>query len=354
MAKLILDNGKIIGDYSKPYVVAELGSNHNGDMELAKKMIKQAKDAGCDCVKFQSWTKDTIFSKKVYDDNYFLNDDYRNRSDYTLEEIVDKFSISDDQLLDMKKYCDEIGIDCTSTPFSKHEVDYLVDVLKVPFIKIASMDLNNYPFLEYIAKKRCTIVLATGLSDLYEVDKAVRTIEEAGNNKICLLHCISVYPPEMKDIHLNNINTLRAMYPEYPIGFSDHTLGTAIPLASVALGVCMIEKHYTLDKNMFGWDHKVSANFEEMKTITIESNNIFEAMGSTRRVVSDAEMTKRNAFRRSIVAAKDIQAGEIIEEDMIAYKRPGTGIAPEYSCMIIGKTAKKDIKFDSMIDINDF
>src|SRR5690606_11888881 len=200
--------------------------------------------------------------------------DYRNRTDHTLESIVEEYSISEEELLQMKKYADEIGIDCTSTPFSKKEVDFLVDVLDSPFIKVASMDLNNYPFLQYIASKARPMVLSTGLSELYEIDKAIRTIENAGNLNIVILHCISIYPPKDEQVNLNNIDTLRTIYPKYPIGFSDHTLGTSIPLASTVKGVCLIEKHFTLDKNMEGWDHKVSANPEEMQIICSETKRI--------------------------------------------------------------------------------
>lgn len=352
MATLKLNNDKIIGDGYEPYIIAELGSNHNGDMELAKKLILQAKEAGCDCVKFQSWSKDTVFSRKVYDDNYFLNDDYRNRDDYTLEEIVEEFSISENELIDMKKLCDEIGIDCTSTPFSRREVDVLTDIMHVPFIKIASMDLNNYDFLEYIAKKGTPIVISTGLSDLSEIDKAIKTIEKF-HNKISILHCISIYPPEMKDINLNNIKMLKSVYPEYTVGFSDHSIGTSIPLAAIALGSCIIEKHFTLDKEMFGWDHKVSADFKEMEEICSESKNIFYALGTTRRIVSNAELKKREAFRRSIVSARDIKAGEVITRDMLDLKRPGTGLEPEKLDFVVGRTAKKDIKFDQLLTEED-
>lgn len=353
MADIKLTNGKIIGDYKQPYIIAELGSNHNGDMNIARQLIEQAKKAGCDCIKFQSWSKDTIFSKKVYEENYFLEDDYRDRDDYTLEEIVDEFSISENELLEMKKICDELEIDCTSTPFSQKEVDFLVDVMKVPFIKVASMDLNNYDFLEYIGKKKVPILISTGLSEMSEVDQAIRTIERTGNTDICILHCISIYPPRMEDINLNNILMFRNAYPDYPIGFSDHTIGTSIPLASVALGACVIEKHFTLDKNMFGWDHKVSADFDEMKTIVDESKNIHLAMGSCRKKVGSMEIKKREAFRRSIVASRKILCGHIITRDDLDLKRPGTGLAPEYIDLVIGRKAKRDIEYDQLISMED-
>ena len=157
--KIKLTNKKEVFNFCKPYVIAELGSNHNGDMEIAKKLIQEAKESGADCVKFQSWTKDTIFSKKKYQDNFFISDDYRNRTDFTLEEIVEAYSISEKELLEMKNFANKLEIDITSTPFSKREVDFLVNKLDSPFIKVASMDLNNYPFLEYIAKKNKPIVL---------------------------------------------------------------------------------------------------------------------------------------------------------------------------------------------------
>ncbi|MCT7639245.1 N-acetylneuraminate synthase family protein [Aliarcobacter butzleri] len=350
--KIKLTNKKEVYNFCKPYIIAELGSNHNGDMELAKKLIIQAKEAGADCVKFQSWSKDTIFTKKKYEDNYFIADDYRDRRDYTLEEIVEAYSISEEELLEMKKFADELGIDCTSTPFSKKEADFLIDKLDSPFIKVASMDLNNYPFLEYLAKKNKPMVIATGLSELYEIDKAVKTIENAGNKNIIILHCVSTYPPVDSDVHLNNIKTLMTTYPEYPIGFSDHTLGTAIPLASVALGVCLIEKHFTLDKNMEGWDHKVSATKDEMEIIVEGSKRINEAMGSFRITATETE-EKKQEFRRSIVLARDMKKGEIISYEDIDYKRPGTGIKPEMTDFVIGRTLNKDLKYDYILTKED-
>jgi len=350
--KVQLTKNKELFNYCRPYVIAELGSNHNGDMNLAKKLIIQAKEAGADCVKFQSWSKDTIFAKKKYEDNYFIADDYRDRNDYTLEEIVDEYSISEEELLDMKKFADEVGIDCTSTPFSKKETDFLVDKLESPFIKVASMDLNNYPFLEYLAKKGKPIVISTGLSELYEIDRAVKTIENAGNNQIVILHCVSTYPPVDSDVHLNNIKTLMATYPEYPIGFSDHTLGTAIPLASVALGACLIEKHFTLDKNMEGWDHKVSATKDEMEEIVENAKRVSEAMGSFRITATESDEKKRE-FRRSIVLNREMKKGEIIAYEDIDYKRPGGAFDPEMTEFIVGRTVNKNLKFDHILTKED-
>lgn len=350
--KIQLTKNKQVFNYCKPYIIAELGANHNGDMELAKKLIHQAKEAGADCVKFQSWTKDSVFARKKYEDNYFIADDYRNRTDYTLEEIVDAYSITEDELLDMKKLADEVGIDCTSTPFSKKEADFLIEHLDTPFIKVASMDLNNYPFLTYLAKKGKPIIISTGLSELYEVDKAIKTIENAGNNQIVILHCVSTYPPVDSDVHLNNIRTLMATYPDYPVGFSDHTLGTEIPLASVALGACVIEKHFTLDKNMEGWDHKVSATKDEMQVIVEGSRRINEALGSFRITATESD-EKKQEFRRSIVLTRAMSKGEVIIEEDIDYKRPGSGLAPEMTEYVIGRVVNKDLAYDHILTKDD-
>jgi len=351
--RINLTSKKTVYNYCDPYIIAELGSNHNGDMDLAKKLILAAKESGADCVKFQSWSKSTLFSKKKYEDNYFIADDYRDRDDYSLEEIVDAYAISADELSQMKKFSDEVGIDCTSTPFSKDEADFLVDVLESPFIKVASMDVNNYPFLSYLAKKDKPIILSTGLSELHEIDKAVRTIEQSGNNKIVILHCVAVYPPEDNQVNLNNIETLQMLYPDYPIGFSDHTLGTSIPCAAVAKGACVIEKHFTLDKKMEGWDHKVSANPEDMKELVNDAHRIHLALGSHRiQQIEDQEQVLE--FRRSIISAKEIEKGEVITEDMLVFKRPGTGLQPGDSMYIIGKKAKRKIGCDEIIGFDDF
>lgn len=351
--KIKLTSNKSVCNFCDPYIIAELGSNHNGDMELAKKLIVSAKESGADCVKFQSWSKTTLFSKKKYEDNYFIADDYRNREDYSLEEIVDAYSISEDELLQMKRFSEEVGIDCTSTPFSDSEADFLIDKLESPFIKVASMDVNNYPFLSYLARKKKPIILSTGLSELHEIDKAIRTIEQAGNNQIVILHCVAVYPPEDSQVNLNNIETLQKLYPDYPVGFSDHTLGTCIPSAAVAKGACIIEKHFTLDKEMEGWDHKVSANPGDMKELVNNARRIHVALGSSR--IQQVENKERiSEFRRSIITAQEIDKDEVITEEMLVFKRPGTGLPPGDIKYIVGKKAKRKIGHDEIIRFEDF
>ena len=341
-----------VKEYGRPYVIAEIGANHNGDMDLAIKMIDIAKECGADCVKFQSWTSHSVSSKKVYEDNYFLNDDYRNRTDYTLEQIVDKYHIDNEKHHLLKDYCDKIGIDFASTPFSKEEVDLLVDELDVPFIKIASMDLDNVPFLKYCATKNKPIVISTGLCGLEDVAIAVQTLKDAGCNDIYLLHCVSIYPPQDDQVNLNNIDMLRTAF-GLPTGYSDHTLGAVAPIMSVAKGVCIIEKHFTLDKTMEGWDHKVSADPTDLKLICEAAQHGYEMLGTTCKVVNENQ-ERRDAFKRSIVAARPIKKGQIITEEDLAYKRPGTGISPKYYQFLIGKEAKRDITIDELIRMEDF
>lgn len=341
-----------VKEYGQPYVIAEIGANHNGDMEIAKKMIDSAIQCGADCVKFQSWTKDSIFSKKVYEDNYFLNDDYRSRIDYTLEEIVDKYHIDKKQHEELKMYCDFRGVEFASTPFSKDEVDLLVDDLNVEFIKIASMDVNNVPFLKYVAHKKKPVVISTGLCPLSDVALAVETLKENGCEDVLLLHCVSIYPPDDSQVNLNNIDMLRTCF-GVKVGYSDHTIGTVAPIMSISKGVCIIEKHFTLDKNLEGWDHKISADPSELKTICDAVKSGYKMLGSYYKVVNE-DKERIEAFQRSIVSARDIKAGAVICEEDITCKRPGVGIPPKFYELIIGRTARRNIAYDQIITQEDF
>jgi len=227
------------------------------------------------------------------------------------------------------------------------EVD-LLEKLAVPFFKIASMDVVHLPLLKYVARKQRPVVISTGMATLAEIEQAVETVRAEGNEQIVLLHCVSIYPPEYETINLRNMATLQQAF-DVPVGFSDHTLGTAIPLAAISIGACVIEKHFTLDQGMAGWDHAISANPEQLRTIVAEGRNIFTALGKNGRMVSAAEMEKRKKFRRSLVARRKLEQGHIITEADLDAKRPGTGIAPNEITYVLGRRLASDIAADQVL-----
>lgn len=341
MAQIQLKSGKILGDYMRPYIVAEVNSSHNGDIEVAKRMIDAAAEAGCDCVKFQSWSAESLYSATYYKANPIS------------KRIVKKFSLTQEQLRDMAEYSRSRGIDFSSTPYSREEVDWLVDECKAPFVKVASMDLNNYLYLRYIAKKGVPIVLSTGMSEMAEIRKAVQTIEDAGNRQICLLHCISIYPPEFETIHLHNILGLREAFPNYPIGFSDHSHGVEMAVAATALGAALIEKHLTLDRTKIGMDNQMATEPEEMKQMVDCCIRTQIAMGNKERVVREAEQEQMKKMRRSVIVTRNIKAGEILQLADLDAKRPGTGIPADKIESLVGKKLLVDKDADTLLEIND-
>jgi len=341
MASIILRDSSALCDFGKPYIVAEMNTSHNGNMEKAKKMIDAAKEAGCDCVKFQSWTSDTLYSKSVYAANPIA------------KRMVDRFSFSEAQLWEVAEYCRKLGIGFSSTPYSKQEVDFLIETCNAPFVKIASMDLNNYPFLHYVANKQVPIVLSTGMADLKEIRQAVDTIYSTGNHQLCILHCVAEYPPELESINLNNIHTLRREFPDCPIGLSDHSPGVEVSTAAIALGACLIEKHLTLDKSRLGWDNDMAMEPDEMALLVKNCSNVHIAMGSFERVIAQGELEQRKNIRRSIVAARDLKAGTILTIDDLDCKRPGTGIPPEQIEKVVGAKLVRDIMADDLLEIRD-
>jgi sialic acid synthase SpsE len=337
-------------DYHIPYVIAEIGSNHNGDMELAKEMILSAKSCGADAVKFQSWTPDSLISKEEYDRNQKYNDNPRKHWG-SLKEMVDRYFLRKEQHFELKRFSDENGIHFCSTPFSNSEADLLAD-LDVPFFKVASMDINNYRLLRHVAQFRKPMIISTGMATLGEIEDAITVIQKEGNNEIVLLHCISIYPPLYEDINLNNILSLRSNF-GFPVGFSDHSIGYSIPLAAVALGACVIEKHFTTDKSLPGWDHEISADPAELSVICREAKNISTALGTTRRVIGAAEQDKRAKFRRSIVTALDLKAGTVIRDEHLDFKRPGTGIPPDSLELVVGRRLRFDLSSDTVLKLSD-
>ena len=341
MAQILLKSGKILGDYMRPYIVAEVNSSHNGDIEVAKRMIDAAAEVGCDCVKFQSWSAESLYSATYYKANPIS------------KRIVKKFSLTQEQLRDMAEYSRSIGIDFSSTPYSREEVDWLVDECKAPFVKVASMDLNNYLYLRYIAKKGVPIVLSTGMSEIAEIRKAVQTIEDAGNKQICLLHCISIYPPEFETIHLHNILGLREAFPNYPIGFSDHSHGVEMAVAATALGAALIEKHLTLDRTKIGMDNQMATEPEEMKQMVDCCIRTQIAMGNKERVVREAEQEQMKKMRRSVIVTRDMKAGDVLSLEDLDAKRPGTGIPADKIESLVGKKLLVDKDADTLLEIND-
>lgn len=338
-------------DFGMPYIIAEIGANHNGDMELARKLIYSAKSCGCEAVKFQSWSPSSLIAQEEYTRNQRYNDSPKKHFG-SLRDMVERYYLRPEQHYELKNYCDEMDIEFCSSSFSKEEVD-LLEEIQVAFYKVASMDINNLDLLRHVARKRKPVLLSTGMATLAEIENAIHTIEMEGNFETILLHCISIYPPSYEDINLNNIPMLRQTFGRH-VGFSDHSIGFSIPLASVSMGSCIIEKHFTLDKDLPGWDHEVSANPEEMRIIVEESRNIITAMGSYRRVVSHAEEEKKRHFRRSIVAQTRLEKGRQIRYDDLSFKRPGSGIPPDKIDYVVGRKLNKDIGEDELIGWDDF
>ena len=337
MAECVLRDGTVISDYGRPYIVSEVNSSHNGSMEQAKQMIDASAEIGCDCVKFQSWSADSLYSKTYYDGNPIAR------------RFAERFSLRPGQLKELADYCRKKGISFSSTPYSEEEVDFLVEECDAPYIKIASMELNNPKFLRYIGEKRVPVILSTGMSTYDEVGEAVKVLHDSGAEQMAILHCVSVYPTTLTNINLNNIAGLRERFRMHPVGFSDHTKGDAAAIAAVALGACVIEKHLTLDQSRVGMDNGMATEPPEFTELVSRCRDIPAALGSKERVLSQQELDQRRNMRRSIVSAREIKAGEVIRETDLCAKRPGTGIAPTAIDCVVGRRAKADIPADTIV-----
>ncbi len=337
MSTITLRNGRLIGDYLTPYIVAELNTSHFGDMDLARSMIDQAKAAGCDCVKFQSWSAETLYCKGYYKDNSIA------------QRIVNKFALNDSQLQELSTFAAKNSIDFASTPYSIKEAEFLVTECNVPFVKIASMELNNQLFLTQLGELGVPLVLSTGMGSHEEIIEAVKTIEATGNRQIIILHCTAVYPAAPEIIRLQNIIGLRSEFPLYPVGYSDHSLGIEIPAASVALGACLIEKHFTLDNSRIGMDNQMATEPETMRMMVNGCRNVHLALGGANRVLHEAEFVQIPKMRRSLVSTRQLPAGHILEAEDIDAKRPGTGIPPTDYKKVIGMRLRTALGPDELI-----
>ena len=333
---------KLIGEGKPCFIIAEAGVNHNGSLELAKKLIDAAKDARADAVKFQTFKAENVVIKNARKAEY--QKIAKEESQY---EMLKKLELTEEDFRELADYAKKKNILFLSSPFDKESVDLLYE-LDMPAFKVASGEITNFPLLRYIAKKAKPIILSTGMSTLGEVEEALNVIRSEGAEDVILLHCVSNYPARMEDVNLRAMETLKQAF-KIPVGFSDHTLGITASIAAVALGACVIEKHFTLDRNLPGPDHKASLEPDELKEMVKAIRDVENVLGGgIKRPTTNEEEIKKIA-RRSVIAKIDISEGTVITEDMLDVKRPGTGIEPKYFDLIIGMRAKKDIKKSDIV-----
>lgn len=322
-------NGKEISNLVRPYFIAEMNTSHLGDVSTAKEMIIAAKQSGANCVKFQSWGTDTLYSDAYYRENPIA------------KRFVKKFSLSDDQISDLANFAKSNEIDFSSTPYSIDEAVFLVEQCNVPFLKIASMELNNHIFLKQLSKLKVPLVLSTGMGSFNEIEAAVALLKTENVKNLVILHCTSIYPSKPEIINLRNISMLKKSFEDFPIGFSDHSEGIGVPTAAIALGACLIEKHFTLDKTQIGMDNGMATEPEEFKNMVESCLIAYHALGEESRSLTHEELEMAIKMRRSVVCKVDLQPNELITIEKIEFKRPGTGISVDRHHDLIGKKLKK-------------
>lgn len=327
-------------------IIAEAGVNHNGDINIAKQLVDAAKEAGADIVKFQTTKVDSLVSKYAEMAAYQKENIGKETSQ---REMLETITLPFDAFFEIADYCKQVGIQFLSTPFDNESVDFL-EKLGCDFWKIPSGEITNYPYLVKIAKTRKPVILSTGMSNMADVKACVDLLKKYGTEKITLLHCTTQYPTEYSDVNLNAMLTLKNEF-NYPIGYSDHTKGIEIPIAAVAMGATVIEKHFTLDRTMKGPDHKASLEPDELKQMVIMIRNVEAAFGDGKKEPRDVEIPNITIARKSIIAKKKIYKGEILSEINITTKRPGTGISPMKWNEVIGTRAIRDFEVDEIIEL---
>lgn len=334
--------GRRIGGNNPCFLIAEIGMNHNGDVELAKKLILAAKEAGADAAKFQIFIAEKLVTKlaKTYGNEKGHLPPYQ-------QEMYKKHELTESQYKELKSYCDKLGIIFFASVWDEDSAD-LLERVGGELFKIGSADLTYIPLLRHVAKKGRPIILSTGMATTDEIHEAVDTIKSYGNNNILLLHCVSGYPTKIEDANILVIETLKQEF-DFPLGLSDHTETILSSILAVALGAKVIEKHFTIDKKLPGVDHHLSLDPEQFKDLVVNVRLAEKALGTKEKRVLAAEKETRGLARRSIVACENIPQGTVISDGMVTCKRPGGGIQPKYIDSIIGKRAKRDIKEDEVI-----
>lgn len=329
-------------------IMAEIGINHNGDPVLARKMIDAIADSGADCVKFQTFSADEFVSSPDETYEYFSQGKKVKES---MLEMFQRFEFDRNEFAALFDYAKNRGLIALSTPTDRHAVDLLAGI-GTPAYKVGSDDLVYTQFLDYVARRNKPVIISSGMAEQEDIDRAVKTIRGAGNDQIIILHCVSLYPTPENEVNLRKITSLQKRY-DLPIGFSDHSSGITACLGAVTLGACLLEKHFTLDKNLPGPDHWFSADPEELTALVREVRRLEANMGTGSLSRSPAEEEMARLCHRSIVAAREIHEGTIINADAVAFKRPGTGLMPFDLDRILGKKARKTITANSIIDLED-
>jgi len=337
--KTVKIGDKVIGGDNPCYIIAEAGSNHNGSFEQAKKLIDAAVEAGADAVKFQIFKAENLYSKYTPEFSYLKGEN--------VYELIKNIETPREWIKELIKHCKGKNIDFLASAFDFEAVDLLDKY--VPAFKIASFEITDLELIKYAAEKGKPMIISTGMANLSEIEDAINAIKSVGNENIILLHCNSLYPTPVEIVNLRAIETMKNAF-KLPVGFSDHTLGIHIPIAAVAMGACMIEKHFTLDRSLLGPDHSFALEPDELNAMVRCIREVEKVKGNGIKEKSELESEEMYVkARRSIHAKVDIPKGTKITRDMLIIKRPGYGIKPKFIDIVIGREAKKDIKEDEWI-----
>jgi N,N'-diacetyllegionaminate synthase len=337
---------RLVGADQPCFVIAEAGVNHNGSLPLALKLVDIAADAGADAVKFQTFKAEKLTTAAAKQADYQVRNLGQAESQLAM---LKRLELSPDDHRYLLDRCNRRGILFMSTPFDEDSADFLDD-LGMPVIKIPSGEVTNLPFLKHLAAKQRPMILSTGMSALGEVEAAVDTLLAAGNPQFALLQCVSNYPADPCDVNLRAMQTMAAAF-GHPVGYSDHTLGIEVSLASVALGACIVEKHFTLDRTLPGPDHAASVEPDELRQLVAGIRHVEAALGTGRKVATASEANTAAVARRSIVASRAIPAGQVITRDDLMARRPGTGLSPAMMDQLEGLTAREDIEPGTLISL---
>ena len=339
----------IIGPGNPCFIIAEAGVNHNGDIKLAHELIDEATEAGSDAIKFQSFIAEDVVTLEAQKADYQIETTGKNDGQFAM---LKKLELSGEQQAELKAHCDKVNILYLCTPYEEKSAD-LLESIGVAAYKIASTDTSNIPFLRYLARKDIPVILSTGMSTLGEVEESVNELKLQGLvGKIIILQCTSEYPAPLKDINLRAMKTMELAF-GCPVGFSDHTQGIGASPWAVAAGACIIEKHFTLDRNMKGPDHRASIEPNELRELVETIRNVEAALGDGIKRPMPSEIANKPRMQKSLVATRSLAAGETVREADLTCKRPGSGLPPKWIDRVVGKKVSREIDRNSLITLND-